>query len=242
MLIQERPLGLRLIRQHDHGLLAGQLASCWQLGSQRLAWPTVLATALHDVVWLDQDLHPRLDPGTGRPYDFLTIPSATRRSLLEVGLTRLHAVEPELAGLVQAHHDALASTTPADPSSEAAWVAFFDHLSLFVCLTEPGGFPCIHPPWLAFPRRAPSGHVVDVRWRSEGRIALSPYPFGPRRLEVTIPFRELGRRRFETACMLQKAWDAAPDRLWHVVFEDADPRGHPRKGESSRPTGSADDS
>jgi len=225
MLIQERPLGLRLIRQHDHGLLAGEIASHWQLGGQRLPWPTILATSLHDVVWVDQDLHPRLDPGTGRPYDFLTIPSATRRPFLELGLTRLQAVEPELAGLVKAHHDALASTTAPDPSSEAAWVGFFDHLSLFVCLTEPGSIPDSHPPWLPFPRATPTGEVVDARWRSESRVALSPYPFGPGRLEVAVPYRELASRRFETACMLRDAWDAAPERLSHVVFEDADDTG-----------------
>ena len=52
MIIQTRQETLRFITQHDHGLLAGEIAHAWRRPSgAALSAPLVRAIALHDLAW-----------------------------------------------------------------------------------------------------------------------------------------------------------------------------------------------
>jgi hypothetical protein len=215
VLIQEREDAFRLIRQHDHALLSGALASGW---STREGAPlpigTILASALHDAVWQAEDEAPRFDPERGRPFDFITIPVARKRSFVEEGVRAIARVHPEVAALVRDHHHALAEGLEVDPDSQLAWVRLFDNLSLLACLTAPGSVDASRPPWLHSHFTPPTGPELHATWRGD-ELALSRAPFALA-LAHTLPYRDLPRRRYRDALELQTAWDASPEEHWHV--------------------------
>lgn len=97
MLVQPRGDRLRLIRQHDHALVAGELAAAWRGpggGTGRLPFRTVLATALHDLAWRGLDEAPRLDPDTGRPFAFHDHPLDEKLAAYRRGVDRMEAISP----------------------------------------------------------------------------------------------------------------------------------------------------
>jgi hypothetical protein len=222
MLIQRRERAIRLIRQHDHALLSGVLAFAWRAGTGRgPGWRTALATALHDAVWLEEDRRPRFDPGTGMPHDFTTVSASHKRDLVDSGLRRLRAAEPEVAALVQEHHASLAESTQVDPGSELAWLRFFDNLSLFACLTPPGSLVAAHPPWLnSAALRPPDGGSLTATWRNGDELVLSPFPFGSSFIAAEVAYRDLPSGRFADDAALQDAWDRAATRRWRLTLSD----------------------
>lgn len=97
MLVQPRRDGLRLIRQHDHALAAGSLASAWRGAGdepRRLAFRTVLATALHDLAWRELDAAPRWNEATGRPFAFHGHPLHEKLAAYGRGLNRMEEISP----------------------------------------------------------------------------------------------------------------------------------------------------
>lgn len=107
MILQPRPTGLRLLRQHDHALAAGAIAHAWRTigeGSGRLPHRLVLAVSLHDVAWRELDASPRLDPDTGRPYSFDTHPLDEKLRAYRTGLDRMAAVDPHVGLLGSLHY------------------------------------------------------------------------------------------------------------------------------------------
>jgi hypothetical protein len=215
MLLQRRVGAFRLIRQHDHALLAGSLAFSWRQNGRSLAGSTALATALHDVVWRAEDERPRLDDASGAPHDFTTVPAPAKRRFVELGVERLALVDPDAAALVAAHHRTLAEGGPVAADSPLAWLRFFDNLSLWICLTPPGSLPEARPTWLdAATVSAPTG-VLEVGWEGEDRVRVAPFPFGsPTVLE--IPHRDLPARRYASQAELTEAWEASRDLRWAV--------------------------
>lgn len=216
MLVQLREDGLRLVRQHDHALLAGRLASAWTsppVGP--VPWSTVLATSLHDVVWIREDRLPRLNAVSGRPHDFTSLPTSRKNEMVEEGLRRLHDVSPELARLVGAHHRSLAEGPPTESDPELTRVRLFDTLSLQLCLTPPGAEQ--PPAWLRHPGDlAPDGfRLPALGWTGPETATLSPFPF-PRPLDVSIPVRDLPPGPYGDQATLERAWRNAPERPWPI--------------------------
>jgi hypothetical protein len=214
MLVQRRADALRLIRQHDHALLAGALAFSWRQGGGRaLPWVTALATALHDVVWREQDERPLLDPTSGAPHDFTTFPAPDKRRFVELGVERLAQVDPETAALVGDHHRTLAEGGPVAPDSPLAWLRFFDNLSLWICLTPPGSVPEGRPGWLRSATASPPTGALALGWDGDERVRLTPFPFGAP-LSVAVPYRDLPSRRYATQAELSEAWESSPVKSW----------------------------
>jgi hypothetical protein len=215
VLIQERDDGLRLIRQHEHALLAGALAAKWSTRHGRpLPLRTVLASALHDSVWQEEDEHPRLDPARGRPFDFTTIPLERKRELIDRGVRTLARVDAVVAALVLDHHRALLDGLEVEPTSELAWVRFVDNLSLLACLTPPGSLESSRPRWISPRLTSPDGEALSASWR-QGRLVLSPAPFSEP-LQHVLPYRDIPRRVFEQEDDLRRAWDDAPEQHWRL--------------------------
>lgn len=210
MLVQPRADALRLVRQHDHGLVAGALAGGWRAPPcpSGLPWTTVVAASLHDVAWQEEDRAPRLDPTTGRPHDFLTLPDEARERMRE-GLGRLEEIDPTVGALVREHHEALRENR--DPTGEAAWVRFADVLSLHVCLTAPGGDPSALPGWLGPGAFVPpgGGATLATTWLEPSLLRFEPFPFAGRELRLEIPFRDLPRRRYLDPADLRRAWESS---------------------------------
>lgn len=218
MLVQRRPAACRLIRQHQHGLIAGVLAGSWRGPPRPTGLPpvTMLAAALHDVVWREEDRTPRFDPERKLPHDFTTLPRDVKGPMLDRGLEALRAVEPRVAALVRAHHTALLEgREPGD--EEAKWVAFLDALALRICLTPPDADREAMPGWLvgAAPM-VPGGSRLDMTWRTASVATLSPFPFPGRELVLHVPYRDLPHRTFPDARFLERAWTATTPAVWSV--------------------------
>jgi Protein of unknown function (DUF3891) len=73
MLLRKDGLDVIAIPQPSHAWLSGQIAHAW--GNERFAAPmpydeVCLAAGLHDIGWLDWEMRPALDAGTGLPHEF----------------------------------------------------------------------------------------------------------------------------------------------------------------------------
>ncbi len=209
MLVQPRRHALRLVTQHDHAMASGAMAAAWRGpgGDAPLPPLLVVATALHDVVWRDEDARPSLDPDSGLPLDFAAFPPERKRALTAAGLARLDAVEPEVARLVRLHHETLG--TAVEPPRALAWIRLFDRLSLWVCLTPPGSLEAHRPSWLGDRVAAPDGTALRLAWEGEGHLRVDPWPFAGERLVLAIPHRDLPTGRWSQEEELVDAWHQA---------------------------------
>jgi Protein of unknown function (DUF3891) len=107
MIIRQEDGCLILIRQHDHGLFAGWIASHW--GNDAIPTPRepsnglMLATQLHDIGWDELDDHPILNPDKNLPYSFLDEPLSLRLPAYRNGITKVAQRDP-YAGLLCSLH------------------------------------------------------------------------------------------------------------------------------------------
>lgn len=107
MLVQVRRDGMRLVRQHDHALMAGALARSWGAVGREgrpLPFRLVLATALHDLAWRELDAEPRYDADRGRPYGFDEHPLEPKLTAYRAGLNRVEEISPYAALLGSLHY------------------------------------------------------------------------------------------------------------------------------------------
>jgi len=97
---------LRLITQADHAEAAGPLVDRWGRPPFRAPEPPApvrQATAIHDAGWREWDAAPHLRPDTGRPYDFIHIPSDEHIAIYEKSVRA--ALEADAyAGLLVSMH------------------------------------------------------------------------------------------------------------------------------------------
>lgn len=241
--------GLRLVPQHEHGLLSGELAAAWRGpdGDAPLPEEVVLAAALHDLAWTELDAEPRRDPETGEPLDFLSFPSGPKYEAASDAIERVSELHPYAGVLVSLHYTSFGSPgRPADfeeveeerrlellaelgddapgPAGirlDLAYLRLFDTLSLFLCLTPPGADPSSRPDWLT-PERlaAPDGdRTLALSWEGEARAVVAPDVFGGEALEVELACRRLPEARYGSDGELAAAWDAAPEERWRLRVE-----------------------
>ena len=223
MLVQRRPDSLRLITQHDHALLSGELAAAWHGvdGADVLSIELLLAVALHDVSWRELDRRPLWDPETGRPHDFSTYPRALRVAPIREGVEEVGRLHPRAGRLVTLHYRRLgidAGMPEPEPHAqterELEFIRLFDNFSLFLCLASPGSSPEGHYAWLHSPRLAslPDGKgALSLTWKHPSSLSVEPYPLRATPLVLTVPYRELPATRFESQSDLDEAWKRAPE-------------------------------
>ena len=218
MLVQPRTGGVRLVTQHDHALASGAMAAAWRGHAKGAPLPPtlVVACALHDVVWREEDARPSLDTETGRPLDFIHFPTQRKRTFTEAGLAALEAVEPEVGRLVRLHHETLGSDV--EPTRALAWVRLFDRLSLHACLTSPGSLEVHRPPWLGPRTPAPDGTVLRLAWDGEDTLRVDPWPFADDALALDIPHRDLPDGPWASDEELRDAWHDAEVAHGRVVL------------------------
>ncbi len=97
---------LRLVTQNDHAHFAAELLSLWRrdgLGAHPRRRDILLAAREHDNGWREADSAPHRDPGSGRPYDFTTLPQKLRQQIWHCGVGRLLDREPYAALLITRH-------------------------------------------------------------------------------------------------------------------------------------------
>lgn len=151
------------IHQHDHGLLAGELASRFQEPFFPYA-STLYAIAYHDIGWESFDQQLSWNEKTGRPYDFDNAPLEEKIKLYQEGISRVEACYPYAGFLCSKHyasffqhdqsnltqkfkeqerirqHQLRAHFTREEEQQiqrNFQLLQFFDDLSLALCLNEP---------------------------------------------------------------------------------------------------------
>lgn len=240
MLVQKRADGLRLIRQNDHALLAGRLATEWvgfEPQPDPLPFRATLAIALHDLAWARVDREPELAP-TGLPYAFDTVDDPYRLPLYAAGLDELERIDPYAALMASRHYLRFLPIDPEFAPAEEArqkrlqktlgasvgesdqlqyLLRHLDFLSLFLCLTDPAA---IDPAkWLEpeFVGQAPGG-TYQLAWADDQTVTANPFPFR-RSLSLEWPIRDLPAGPFSSQEALDAAWAAAPPRSRRVRLE-----------------------
>jgi hypothetical protein len=102
--------GVICIEQADHAALAGQLARAGgneRFGAPAPRGPLELAAERHDDGMRDFDRSPALDPATGRPHTFRTMPRDAHMEAWERGTSALAEVSPYAALVVSLHRSEL---------------------------------------------------------------------------------------------------------------------------------------
>ncbi len=250
MLIQRRGGGLRLIPQHEHGLLSGELAAAWRgADGEALSEELVLASALHDLGWRELDAVPRLNPGTGEPYDFLDFPPEEKYEAASDAIERISELHPYAGVLVSLHYASFDSPGrpaefeeveeerrlellaeleddapgPARIRRDLARLRLFDNLSLFLCLTPPGADPASRPGWLTGELLAvpDGGPRLEPTWRDGDTATLSPWPFDGGELEIAVGHRDLEGTSWTSQEALSEAWEGASAEVWMLRLEPA---------------------
>jgi hypothetical protein len=216
MLIRpERDGSFLAIGQASHAWLSGQLARAW--GNERFGavepWEEVcLGAEQHDVGWAEWDLAPTLDPATGRPHTFISLPLPEKLALWSGAARRMLSQSRYAALLVSMHGSALYERFPPDDPAERQLVQDFleeqralqaklaagfdadqvrrnqklvfawDYISLALCL---GWAPArVEDVPIA------SGEPVTLQLTEGGE--LDPWPFRDERVDVKVE-----GRRFE---------------------------------------------
>ena len=128
MIVVEENGGLLLITQPDHARFAAQLLALWRRDELR-RHPRrdrlIAAVREHDNGWRETDAAPRIDPATGRPWDFRALPGELRRELWRRGVERFAEEDPYPALLIAEHSWQLHHDRRDDP----AWAAYLDELA-----------------------------------------------------------------------------------------------------------------
>ncbi|MFQ3623214.1 MAG: DUF3891 family protein, partial [Acetobacteraceae bacterium] len=108
--------GAIAISQPAHAWIAGQMARAWGggvAGVDRLEDTLILAVEQHDIGWLAIEKAPVLNPATGWPHDFLSLPRDAHTALWAEGVATAEAAYgPHVALLISLHGIAVYALTP----------------------------------------------------------------------------------------------------------------------------------
>lgn len=125
MIIQHRQdQTLRIITQHDHGLLSGLIAHHWRRGDEPLSHALTLAITLHDLAWVQADDPQRYAAASALPFDqarhqahdFITLSSEHKAQIYAHGIDALAQIDLYATLLISLHYSAF---MPAKPEYEA---------------------------------------------------------------------------------------------------------------------------
>ncbi|MBA4603772.1 DUF3891 family protein [Thermoactinomyces mirandus] len=164
MIVRKRGNYFILVKQHDHGLVAGEIAAHINEPIQPLA-KTLFAISHHDVGWEELDQTIRWNEEKNRPYDFQDYPLLPKLEAYTQGIARVVAND-HYAGFLCSKHYASFFTNETDPAARRfreqeltrqhqlreyftqteeeniarnfRLLQFCDKLSLFICLSDPG--------------------------------------------------------------------------------------------------------
>lgn len=216
MIVREVPEGFVLIRQYDHGLVAGEIARHW--GREPRPSPsTVYAVAQHDLGWRELDESVLWNEGAGRPHDFMSYPTEPKVRAFSAALDLLEERDPYAACLSSMHYATLMQNSDREPEvrfreaearrqerlrrdiadesvgaleHDLRLLKVCDGLSLFLCLNEPGreaSYPAPYPDGFAL-----GGEEYVPEWADQRTLRVRPDPFsGP--FEIGLPYRVIGR-------------------------------------------------
>lgn len=226
MLVRDDDL---LITQPAHAWISGQMARAWS-GAFAPHEAVCLAAQQHDAGWIYEDLHPLLDPASGRPRHFTRMPLAVHLDLWSHASEKVLAQSSYAALLVSLHGTSLYSRReptaeitsflegerirqahlsegldPGELDRNRRLLLAWDHLSLAACLdwnetTVPG---------------VPGFGDLTV---GNGRV--DPWPF--RGDELTLATEAISLPgTFDSEDALRQAYVAAPRRPFEITLRPA---------------------
>ncbi|HET7521885.1 MAG TPA: DUF3891 family protein [Bacillales bacterium] len=194
------------IRQHDHGLLSGEIAANW--GNDPFQPPEhklVLAASLHDVSWIEADARLPWNEEQNLPFDFTSYPLHKRLDMYEKGLNTTERLNPYGGLLTSMHYcsffkqeeaegirrflqhesarqDRLKQRFFGEPvETDLRLLQLWDNLSLYICLNRPGATKKEEHPWFknGIKAAAKTGEAVtmQLRWLNERTVTVEPFPF-----------------------------------------------------------------
>jgi hypothetical protein len=233
MIIRDAGADLLLIAQADHAAVARRVMAGWMSDGlpSRLTREAVLhATAEHDVGWMEEDEAPSVDPDTGRPYDFISLPAPRRQALWPRAVATLAATSTYTAALVAQHALTIYRRSRHDP----AWAAFFAQLEeardrWFTTDVRPDGSsggpldPPVHVR-LTFLQDYTALRLGDLLsltycngwtsavelegysvWLEDHDLRVSPDPFEGRSIPIEVTARRIPARRYQSDADLREA-------------------------------------
>jgi hypothetical protein len=142
MLLRKDSSGVIAIPQPCHAWISGQMARAW--GNRRFAAPApydevCLAAGQHDIGWLDWEMRPTLNAGTGLPQEFFKVPLKEHIALWREGVRRARIFGRYPALLVSLHADTIYARhfdfAKASPENVEAVRAFLDEQHRFQART-----------------------------------------------------------------------------------------------------------
>ncbi|HEU5139687.1 MAG TPA: DUF3891 family protein [Bacillales bacterium] len=231
MIIQDNGRFFTFVRQHDHGLLSGEIAAHW--GNSIFTIPKhnlVMTTALHDLSWIESDRILQWNNKENRPHDFTSLPIKAKLPMYQEGLNRTERLNPYGALLTSKHYCSflrkgqdrsidrflqeeqnrrerlrLNLTYFGDSlDSDLRNLQLWDNLSLYVCLNRPGAKKNEEHPWFRNGIKAVSkmGESVKIHLRWLNERTISLKPF---------PFGESWSTTFPRSKVRKSLGTADPD-------------------------------
>lgn len=211
---------IQLITQPDHAHLARRVMErCAPLASHPRRVQILHAVGEHDNGWTEEDAAPRINPATGRIFDFVGAPASVRQSVWPRGVARL-ANDPWAAALVAQH----AITVYDRFRSDSEWAPFFAEMAsardamlgnadgrfdlllsdyVYVRLADLISLTCC----VGWEDERRSGEWT-VR-RRDDRVVVRPDAFGGQEIPVAIDAREIASRPFRSDAELREAIEGA---------------------------------
>lgn len=219
LIIRDNGVFFTLIRQHDHGLLSGEIASHW--GNQDFSRPRdklILTASLHDLSWIENDAVLHWNEKENKPYDFTSLPFKVRLPMYKKGLDLTERLHPYGSLLTSKHYcsfftkgenrdvdeflekeevrqERLKSSFFEEPlEKDLRDLQTWDNLSLYLCLNRPGVAKENEHPWFkegiqAFNKNGESV-TLHLRWLNERTVTLNPFPFSES-WSTTLPYAQV---------------------------------------------------
>jgi len=217
MIVRGRQDYFLLFGQHEHALMAGELARRWGEGPRPFE-STVYAVVNHDLAWREPDREVLWNEAKDRPYSFMDYPLHLKLPAQKWGIDQVEDHDPYAGCLCSMHYarflldaerpeeiefrdceferqarlkEGMTGEELENLERNFRFLRLCDGISLFLCLNEPGGDedPPPYPGGFEF-----EGTRFDIVWEDGRTLSLDPNPF-PEPFGVGIPHRTIGRDR-----------------------------------------------
>ncbi|HLS09125.1 DUF3891 family protein [Lentibacillus sp.] len=221
MIVRERQNKYIMIEQDHHARISGQLAANLKDSfflEERLKQPVLFAIENHDFAWKMIDKQPFWNDRKQKPYMFTDFPNPAKTVFYKHGIDEVEQHNLYAALLCSEHYTRFLLNDPGEESQlfvqhererqkqiinrlEAydknifdvhyGWLQFFDSLSLYLCLNEPGvskedehpffknGIPISQPLTFFHTKK------VSIYWKDSQTVEMNVFPFNSP-IDITI--------------------------------------------------------
>lgn len=243
LIVCEQDDAFVMIEQHHHAILSGDMALYGkdELFVERQSRTDVqFAIAQHDRAWIPLDVAPLWNDDAAAPYSFIDYPFNLKLPFYRRGVDEVEQKNPYAALLCSLHYSSFFSHSTSNPelsyyTSElerqdrlrkkfadipvqtiemhVEVLKFFDNVSLYLCLNEPGVSKEHEFPWFrngvarsellpGVPKR------IDACWINDHQVGLEPFPF-KEKFGVSLLVRLVSKRSIRIKGLV-KAHEDAP--------------------------------